>query len=491
MVGEARDYINRLVQKKMNELFSLHTQKPQTNPDIDVVTFTNPEKTKGTLSDGTEVNTVPVGKPGTSEIGYKLADGSYMVKKDPLRIKTLTSSSKSFKILVSELDNDTAIQTFYVIKKGSDKRYRVVNLPALPHARSDTIAQLSPDGRHLVVLNYFQRSNPGTLPAAVYFFENIEFDDDTSTVTTTPTTTLFPYTTIYTDDSIYSPNSFNLCVSTYKDLEGRSRPQVDIWITESYVVSHFTVDSPPPDNEMKFRLINIKVSDLVIDPGFPLLISSITGQSQPYWHFNIGGPPIFGPVLDSLTAFYFPRSIFRTGDTTSVLWQTCPPSNFATGHIVDFWCEGYWASPGDGAFKEKLDHLSLIITNPDFQTPTQIYIASDQYKVKIRDIDPQAAGFSSYTKFSNMNWTVLYTDGIYKSYTYAVRVAGSNNFQTLKCAQNEDGTFTTTVAMWKYNSEGTLQLSTSVRGKSSNLTDTILMTGNAPPFLTIEDFIAY
>jgi hypothetical protein len=490
MVGEAKDYINRLVQKKMNELFSLHTQKPQTNPDIDVVTFTNPEKTKGTLSDGTEVNTVPVGKPGTSEIGYKLADGLIIVQKDPLRIKTLTSSSKSFRILVSEFDNGTSIQTFYIIKKGSDKRYRVANLPNMPHALAETIAQLSPDGKHLVVLNYFQRSNPGTVPAAVYFFENLEFDDNTSTITTTPTTTLFPYTTIYPNENVYRQFIPSMFVSTYRDDSGNSRPQMDLWLTEGYIISEFSVMSPPPDNEMNFRLINIKASDLVVDPGTPLLLSSVTGQSQPYWKLQLD---TFGfPFLADI-AQYFPRNAFRSGETTSVMWQTADPVAFPDYSPGVNWDEAYWASPrGDSTFKERIaEKLSLIVSNPDASAPTQIYIASDQYKVKIRDIDPQAAGFSSYTKFSNMNWTVLYTDGIYKSYTYAVRVAGSNNFQTLKCAQNEDGTFTTTVAMWKYNSEGTLQLSTSVRGKSSNLTDTILMTGNAPPFLTIEDFIAY
>lgn len=66
-------------------MYRLTQAKPE--KDIDLVTFTNQERTEGVLSDGTEVDTVAFGRPSETDVGYRLSNGVYAVAKDPIRMQ--------------------------------------------------------------------------------------------------------------------------------------------------------------------------------------------------------------------------------------------------------------------------------------------------------------------------------------------------------------------------------------------------------------------
>lgn len=105
-------WVKRYIDDMLN-LSKSGSAAPNPDVDVDVVTFKNPDKTKGTLSNGNEVNTVPVGKPQSTDIGFKIDEDTYAVVKEGQRV--LYEDGGTTKVYVLEPSGSTlAVNLRYV-----------------------------------------------------------------------------------------------------------------------------------------------------------------------------------------------------------------------------------------------------------------------------------------------------------------------------------------------------------------------------------------
>lgn len=94
-MNEGYEYVIKKTREITNGLLRSLIQIPRTgNRDIDVISIINQEKTKGTTSDGQNVDVVPKGNPGSREVGYKINDKTYLVSREPLKTIYIDSSVK-------------------------------------------------------------------------------------------------------------------------------------------------------------------------------------------------------------------------------------------------------------------------------------------------------------------------------------------------------------------------------------------------------------
>lgn len=111
MSGEAYDYIvKKCKQRTRDAINALYHMATPSNKNVDVITFTNQELTRGRLSNGQEVDVVPVGAPNPiRDTGYKITEGKYLVYREALKVIHLEGSLSRQFIITSASPDDNGV----------------------------------------------------------------------------------------------------------------------------------------------------------------------------------------------------------------------------------------------------------------------------------------------------------------------------------------------------------------------------------------------
>jgi hypothetical protein len=178
---EFEKFIKKRAQQHIKDMAGLYNLKPSFLPDVDVVTFTNQDKSKGTLSNGTEVNTIPIGQPRNTDIGYKIDGDTYAVQRDSVRMQyTDGGNTQCFAL---DLSPSEVKATLYSMTLGSSA---VLPIPASLIAKAtpdfgNWDIGFTPSGKHIVftiienVVESTLKTNTG-LTAHWLYFKNFNLD---------------------------------------------------------------------------------------------------------------------------------------------------------------------------------------------------------------------------------------------------------------------------------------------------------------------------
>jgi hypothetical protein len=147
---EFHKFIRKRSQQHINDMAGLYNIRPPSFPDVDVITFTNQDKTKGRLSNGQEVDTIPIGQPRNTDIGYRMDGNSYAVQREPV-IKQFSDGGNT-QCFAFDFDPSEVKATLYAMHLGSSA---VLPIPQDLKDMSTTdngnwSAGFTPSGKHIV-----------------------------------------------------------------------------------------------------------------------------------------------------------------------------------------------------------------------------------------------------------------------------------------------------------------------------------------------------
>lgn len=163
-MSEFSEFITNRTKRFMDELSAIRVPKKPAAKPISPVRTIVPDKTKGELPDGTIVDVVPVGTPDTSEIGYRIKNGTYMIQRDPLKLQS-TDGGDPFNLFVVGPTNASGDHNHYVFDVKNNV-YAPLPLPSRFISYADKLryeARFSyPTGRHIVFFWQEKIVNPTT-----------------------------------------------------------------------------------------------------------------------------------------------------------------------------------------------------------------------------------------------------------------------------------------------------------------------------------------
>lgn len=343
-MGEGGEYIKKVVEEALDGRFNIAPPN-KGQKKVAQVWFTNQDKSKGILADGTRVNTVPKGRPQDGDIGYRLSNGKYMVHRPSLKILSGGVNLGKMHQLLNSNNNTSGLK---IVNK-SGTVYSVTGLPAL----SFTNCGLTYDGNHLIVFKLLSLS-----AIDIHFLSDLEFGDDT----VTGTYNLVQITGITVPD----PTQIQFSFSISSVREGDSLvPVADIFIGTAEEV----LTSPPfgfTNYVSVFSIENIRSTGSFTQT--PLVLAE-----------TIAGEPITRPGLVANIAKT--NRVFRDPDTGAVaaLWE------LGFDSTKQYWTTGTFISP----YHEILPNTTYLVTDtrkfrpldyPEIGTSTAVATGSNQFQ---------------------------------------------------------------------------------------------------------------
>lgn len=212
-MGEVNDWLTNRTRKYVREMYNgLLSPVSTPNPDVDLITFTNPQLTEGTLSDGTPITTVPKGRPKQTDAGIKLDNSTYLITGAEIKPQVISGPSGGGVMLIWK---NTEV---FISKLGDSTLYKWIDTPtgSAPNVfgNSGLYLDMTPDGRNLVYIKLDRQlaNNSTDYTAVVYknFFP-------------TPGATTISSTAVYSASGNIDPfrNLANAMLYSYTKSDGK------------------------------------------------------------------------------------------------------------------------------------------------------------------------------------------------------------------------------------------------------------------------------